>query len=97
MNVKVSELREIADRLFTHLEETERREFEIFEDYYWDISKEDLYDPMKDPNPEDFGVGQLSHDWERLSGILAGNDPPLGYALVWLSAILKIVGEKTVY
>jgi hypothetical protein len=97
LNVKVSELRAIADRLFAYLEETERGEFEIPEDYYWEISKEDLYDPAKDPNPKDFGVGQLSHDWERLNAILAGDDPPIGYALVWLSAVLRAIGEKTVY
>lgn len=95
MNVKVAQLRAIADRLFAYLEETGRKEFDVDEDYYWEISKEELYDPSKDP--KDLTIGQLSHDWERLESILDGEDPPIGYALVWLSSILRIVGEKSVY
>ena len=95
MNVKVSELRAIADQLFTYLEETGRSEFEISEDYYWSIEKEEVYDPYKEP--KDLTMGQLSDDWNELSDILKGESPPIGYALVWLSAILRIVGEKSVY
>ena len=95
MNVKVSELRAITDCLFTYLENTGRGDFEIDEDYYWEISKEELYDPSKDP--KDLTIGQLSHDWERLQAIQSGEDPPIGYALVWLASILRNVGEKSVY
>lgn len=95
MNVKLTELRAIADRLFTYLEETGREDFDVAEDYYWEISKEELYDPSKDP--QDLTIGQLSHDWERLQAIQSGEDPPIGYALVWLSAILRNVGAESVY
>jgi len=47
--VKVIELRAIADRIFAYLEETGRDEFEVSDDYYWAISKEEVYDPSKDP------------------------------------------------
>ena len=95
MNVKVSELRAVSDLLFTYLEESGRMEFDVREDYYWEISKEEVYDPYKEP--KDLTMGQLSDDWSRLEAILKGESPPIGYALVWLSAILRIVGEKSVY
>jgi len=95
MNVNLTELRAIADRLFTYLEETGREEFDVADDYYWEISKEELYDPSRDP--KDLTIGQLSHDWERLKAILTEEDPPIGYALVWLSSVLRNVGEKSVY
>lgn len=95
MNVKVAELRAIADRLFAYLEETERDEFEVSEDYYWTISKEEVYDPSKDPG--DLTIGQLSDDWNELNAILKEESPPIAYALVWLSAILRNIGEKSVY
>lgn len=95
MNVKLAELRAIADRLFTHLQDSGREEFDVLDDYYWEISKEELYDPSKDP--KDLTIGQLSHDLERLRAILSEEDPPIGYALVWLSSILRNVGEKSVY
>ena len=41
MKIEIKELRAITDRLLTHLEETGRDEFEIQEDYYWMISKEE--------------------------------------------------------
>jgi hypothetical protein len=97
MRIAVADLRAIADRLFNYLEESERESFEVAEDYYWEIPKEDLYEPAKDPDPKDFGIGQLSHDWERLEEILKGESPPIGYALVWYSAILRLIGEKAVY
>lgn len=95
MNVKVAELRAMADRLFTHLEETGRGEFDVPEDYYWSIEKDEVYDPLKDP--KNITMGQLSDDWNELNEILRGESPPIGYALVWLSSILRIVGEKSVY
>ena len=95
MNVKLTDLRAISDRLFTYLEETGREEFEVEDDYYWEISKEELYDPSEDP--KDLTIGQLSHDWERLQAIQSEEDPPIGYALVWLASILRNVGEKSVY
>jgi hypothetical protein len=95
MIIKASDLRAIADRLFAYLEETGRREVEISEDYYWAISKEEIYDPSKDPT--DLTIGQLSDDWKELSAIVKGDSPPIGYALVWFSAILRAIGEKTVY
>ncbi len=95
MNIKLSELQAVADRLFAHLRETGREEFDVTDDYYWDISKDELYEPRKDPG--DLTMGQLSHDWERLQAVLGGEDPPIGHSLVWLSAILRNVGENNVY
>jgi hypothetical protein len=85
----------MADQLFSYLEETGREEFEVPEDYYWEISKEEVYDPYK--KPEDLTIGQLSSDLGELRAILAKKSPPIGYALVWYSAILRAVGEKSVY
>lgn len=95
MKVEIAQLRAIADRLFSHLEETGRCEFEVSEDYYWSIEKEEVYDPLKDP--KDLTLGQLSDDWNELNAILENESPPIGYALVWLSSVLRIIGEKSVY
>lgn len=95
MKLKVSELRAVAERLFTHLEVEGHTEIEISEDYYWFICQEEVYDPSRDP--KDLTIGQLSDDWRELSDILNGNSPPVGYSLVWLSSIIRIVGEKSAY
>ncbi len=95
MKITVAELQEITDRLFAHLRDTEREEVEIPEDYYWMIPQGDVYDPTRDPT--DLTIGQLSDDWTELIAILREDRPAIGYGFVWLSAILRIVGEKTVY
>jgi len=95
MKVKLTDVKAITDRLFEHLANTGQEEFEITDDYYWEISKDQLYDPSSDPT--DLAFGQLSHDWERLQAILKEEDPPVGYACVWLSSILRSLGEKSAY
>ena len=81
--------------LFDYLERSGRTELEISEDYYWFIGKEEAYDPLEDS--AELMIGQLSEDWGRLKAILEDENPPIGYSLVWLSSILRIVGEKSVY
>jgi len=95
MNIKLVELRSIAERIFTYLEETGRKEFNIDEDYYWEISKEEIYNPVSDP--KNLTLGQLSDDWERLTAIMREEDPPIGHAFVWLSTILRNIGENSAY
>jgi hypothetical protein len=41
-------------------------------------------------------LGQLSDDWGELKRITDGDAEPIGYALVWLAAIRRRVGEKAV-
>ena len=95
MKVTVSEVRRVTELLCRHLEETGRDEIDVSEDYYWMIPKEEVYDPERDPNELD--LGQLSDDWNELQGILSGENPSIGYGFVWLSSILRVVGEKTVH
>ena len=94
LKVNVDDLRRMSDTLLSYLEKTDRTEFEIPHDYYWWIDQEEVYDPQRDPKVEQ--LGQLSEDWTRLSEIAAGDEPPIGYALVWLSAVLRVVGEQAV-
>ena len=49
MNVRLAELRAAADRLFRNLEDTGREEFDVSDDYYWEMSQEELYDPPTAP------------------------------------------------
>lgn len=94
MIVRTGDLRAIAERLFAHLDETGRGELEITEDFYWVIPKENLYDMSR--NPKNLVIVQLIDDWNDLIKIMTGDAPPIGHALVWLSAILRAVGEEDV-
>ena len=93
MRIQVQELRVVTERLLKHLEDTGRQEFSVSEDYYWHVGQDELYDPTCDP--KNLTLGQLSDDWKELAAIASGDAPPIGYALVWLAAILRVVGEKS--
>ncbi len=94
MLIKVADLKVAADTLLQHLEENGHSSVTIPVDYYWSIPKESRYDPTKEPSS--FTVGRLEDDWEFLQANIRGGDEPIGYALVWLAAILQAVGEEYV-
>jgi hypothetical protein len=94
MQVKISDLRALIEQLLSHLEENGHSCVELSGDYYWDIPREYRYDPHKEP--KDLNLGQLTDDWTELLKISEGKSEPLGYALVWLSSILRVVGEEIV-
>lgn len=94
MRIKISELRAAANNLFDHLERSGHAELDVDSDFYWSIPDEKLYTVYEEPSG--FTVGQLSDDWKELQQIASGQRPPITYALVWLSSVLRFVGTKIV-
>lgn len=92
MKLKVSELRQATNLLFDHLERAGHTEIELDSDHYWSIPNEKLYSVYEDPS--DFTVGQLSEDLENVRAIVAGSRPPIAYAFVWVSTLLRFIGSK---
>jgi hypothetical protein len=92
MKITTEDLRRVFNRLIDHLEGTGQNLTELPWDFYWEIAKEDLYEPYSEP--KQLSIGQLSDDWDELLKIANGRMPPVGYALVWLSSILRAVGES---
>ncbi|CAA9340928.1 MAG: hypothetical protein AVDCRST_MAG68-3041 [uncultured Gemmatimonadetes bacterium] len=94
MHVSVAELRESCELLLTHLEQSGSASVELTSDLYWNVPQDQRYQAYEEPKSLD--MGQLSQDWAEVQAIVRGEKEPLGYALVWLSSILRAVGEKTV-
>lgn len=92
MEIETEELRRIFDVLIGHLEAAGQASTEVPWDFYWEIAKDDLYNPYAEP--EQLSLGQLADDWDELLKIANSDMPPVGYALIWLSAILRAVGES---
>jgi hypothetical protein len=40
-------------------------------------------------------MGQLTDDWNEVQRIVRGERDAIGYGLVWLSTILRRLGEST--
>lgn len=62
MQIDLSELKQVIDRLFNHIMETKGVEsFEFGKENYWDIPSKDVYN-IEDP--KEFDIGILYDDWE---------------------------------
>ncbi len=93
MRVTTEDLRKAIEMLLRHLDESGQSEFEIEEDFYWSVPRKGRYDAYEQPG---LTVGQLTDDWARVLAIVNGRSEPLGYGLIWASAVLRAVGEKAV-
>jgi hypothetical protein len=94
MEVDIGSLQRMCNLLLDHLKNGGQTTLDIDSDFYWNIPGDSLYDQYSPPTRLD--VGQLSADWEELVRIETGDSPPIGYALVWLSTMLRALGEKAV-
>lgn len=94
MRITTAELRKATDALLSHLEKSGHTTVDVDQDFYWSIASEQRYDPYT--VPKELSMGQLTDDWAEVSSIMQGEKEPVGYALVWLSSILRAVGEKHV-
>jgi hypothetical protein len=91
MKIATEDLRRAFEALVSHLEGTGQEVVDIPWDYYWDMPKEERYDPYSEPR--NLNLGQISDDWNEILEITDGTMPCVGYALVWLSSVLRAVGE----
>lgn len=92
--IPIKDLRMVTNLLFDHLEQTGLSEYPLKQDYYWNIPIEHLYNT--ESTPADHDIGQLSDDWDELAKLLDRKADPLAYHLVWLSGILRAIGEERI-
>ena len=94
MEVSVAELRVVADKLFAHLLQLGHDTVSITHDYYWAVPKDTRHDPYV--QPVELTLGQLSDEISELKRISDGTAEPISFGLVWLSSIIREIGEETV-
>ncbi len=93
MNVKIDDLLLITSLLLSKLKEEKGNEIEINNDFYWDISNEEIYNPYKEP--ENITLGQISDDLEELQGLLKSKEA-FSYDLKRLSSIFKVLSLENI-
>ncbi len=92
MKVSTDEIQVLVRTLCDYLDQSGRSELFLEGDYYWEIDSEQLQ--MLDNEPADFSMGQLTENWSDLQKIASGDNPPIGYAFVWLGHILTSLGHQ---
>jgi hypothetical protein len=88
MKVNIEEIQKITSLLLSKLKESKGNEIEISNDYYWDISQDELYSPYEEP--KNITLGQLSNDLEEVQRLVKSDDAIM-YDLKRLSNILKVL------
>lgn len=87
MKVNIDELQEIISYLLIKLKEQKGNEIELENDFYWDISSDELYKPYD--NPRNFALGQLSADLTEILRLSKTKDEAIPYDLKRIAEILK--------
>ena len=95
MKIKTTDLLDVIEALRINISEAFPDEIDVdAEDFYWQISEDELYDPTQEPKVEE--LGQLSDDWSELLRLKSENGIPISYDLNRLATILRIVRKKSV-
>ena len=91
LRISVQELRTLLDRAVKAIEEAHGPNIELDSDYYWWIPDPGVYDPTRQPTG--LTLGRFSDELEFLRNGAKG-DYVLPYGAVWLSQLLRAIGEK---
>lgn len=94
MRVTIAELQQATNIVFKHLQDSGVNDFELSEDLYWDIPYDQIHDMTTEPT--NLIIGQLFDDLEAIRSIVKGEKEPIAYDLVYLSAILRTIGDTVV-
>ena len=94
MKIKVKVLRIAINRMLDHVEATTGGEVDIDEDYYWFVPKDRLYVPESEPTG--LTLGSLEDDWAAANALVEPSRAPIGYDLVWVSALLRALGDTAI-
>ena len=86
MRINIDKLQWITSFLLLKLKEEKGNEIELQNDFYWDISEKELYNPYE--NPQNISLGQLSDDLHEVNRLLKSDDA-ITYDLKRISNIIK--------
>ncbi|GAA1941028.1 hypothetical protein [Agromyces allii] len=90
LTIDAGELREVFERLITHLEQTRGASVTLHEDYFYSMPYPEIYDvTTPPPSPT---IGQLTESWANLQGT-KDIDATVTFELVWLGDLLKALGH----
>ncbi|MCK2029465.1 hypothetical protein KZC54_06945 [Microbacterium sp. KSW4-6] len=66
----------------------------VGEDYFWSIPADQLYDVTAAPSG--LTIGQLSESFDNIRELDTSPDRAISYGLVWLSDLLRAIGQSEV-
>lgn len=94
MQIEIERVKCAINRILEHIIENKGEKIKLDDDFYWNISREEIYNPYQ--KPKKFDIGQLSDDLMEINKIASGENSPISFGLVWASSLLRAIGEKIV-
>jgi hypothetical protein len=94
VRIPVDQLRQVFELLVSHVAGKSATELPVNQDYFWSIPAAERYDVCSQPS--ELTIGQVTESWENLRGLLQDDSKALGYGLVWLSDVLRAIGDEAV-
>lgn len=94
IRVPVDAVREAIDKLLRHAKDAHGDSVELDADLYWFVPNDVLH--RAEEPPTGLTLGSLRDDLAELEAIADGSKEPIGYALVWASALLRAIGDRTI-
>jgi hypothetical protein len=91
MSIDIATLEKATLAIFQHLKESGVHSIEFEHDFYWDIDKQQRYNPYQQPTQ--MSLGQLIDDWNEIEKIALGDKEAIGFAFVWMASLYRYVGE----
>jgi hypothetical protein len=88
MKVNIEEIEKVVLLLLLKLRESKGNEIELNNDFYWEISDEELYNPYSEP--KNITLGQLTNDLDEIQRLNKFDDA-IVYDLKRISSILKVL------
>lgn len=93
--LKKADIRKLIEALINQLDKlNDSTSFTFYNDLYWNITDEELYDPYNDP--KELTMGSLIEDWEFLQNILDGKREMIDYDLTKLASLLRFLGKSMI-
>lgn len=95
LTVSTADLRATFEAVIAHIEAGAGKSVTLPTEYFWWIQRPAVYDVGTHPQPDSLTIGQLSEAWQFLQdGVRA--DQVVSQSAVWLSQVLRAVGEEAV-
>jgi hypothetical protein len=91
LSVSIRRLHEAFERAIDYLAEQEGSAIPLSHDYFWSIPADELYDVYS--RPATITIGQVSESWQHIEDLLDGKTDFLNYHLIWLSDVLRAIGQ----
>jgi hypothetical protein len=92
VKIEIEVLRAALNQLLDHAKELSGEAMDVDTDLYWFVQRDELSDPNTQPRA--LTLGSLADDWAEMRALAARERDPIGYGLVWASAVLRAVGER---